>query len=299
MKKFIIITDSCADLDKEKRERYDIEYLPMRVLYDDHDIPASLDWKYISYKAFYELMRNGKRFKTAQVNASEYKETFEKYIKEGYDILSISCSSALSSSFHASEVVRDELKAKYPEAKIYCVDSRNSSLGLGIICMTASKLRANGVDIEDTYNYIENHKQEVNQLVTVESLSYLKRAGRVSTMSAVFGGMLQVKPIIISDINGQNTAVEKVKGRKNSFARIVQMFNERYQENENQMICVVNSDCEEDAKTLRDMILEANKDKNLEITIEKIGPIVGASTGPGTVGVFFFGKPETFDSNKK
>ena len=102
--------------------------------------------------------------------------------------------------------------------------------------MTASELRAEGKSIDETAQYIEAHKQEVNQFATVESLNYLKRAGRVSTTSAVFGGLLQVKPIIISDADGQNVAVEKVKGRKNSLVRLADLFKETYRSNPHQRI---------------------------------------------------------------
>ena len=97
MNKFAIITESCADLTKELRQKYDIDYVNMRYIYDDNDVPASLDWEYMPYRDFYDLMRNGTRVKTAQVPNADYEEKFTAYLEKGYDILSISCSSALSS----------------------------------------------------------------------------------------------------------------------------------------------------------------------------------------------------------
>lgn len=288
MKNFVIVTDSCSDLDKETREKYDIDYLPMRILYEDKDIPASLDWEQISFKDFYKLMRDGVRVRTSQVNAGEYVAAFEKYISDGYGILSISCSSALSSSYKGSLVARDELKEKHPEAEIICIDSRNSCWGLGSLCITAAKLRGEGKSLTEVADYIEKNKQRMNQFCTVESLAYLKRAGRVSATSAVFGGLLQVKPIIISDVNGQNSAIEKVKGRKNSFERLVQMFLSAYEKDPYQRIVVAHADCLDDAEELKSALVE--KLSGEEIEIKKIGPIIGASAGPGTVAIYGFGK---------
>ncbi len=288
MSKFIIVTDSCSDLDRETREKYDITYLPMRVLYEDKDIAANLDFEEISYKDFYNLMRDGVRIKTAQVNESEYYTAFEQYVTQGYDVLSISCSSALSSSYKGSLVARDKIMEKYPEAQVVCIDSRNSCWGLGLLCITASRLREEGKSVTETAEYIEANKQRMNQFITVESLTYLKRAGRVSATSAVFGGMLQIKPIIISDVNGQNTPIEKVKGRKNSLARLVELFTASYENDPYQLIVIAHADCEEDAVTVKEALAARLPGETIEI--RKIGPVIGASAGPGTIAVHGYGK---------
>lgn len=292
MKKFVIVTDSCSDLRKELREKYDIEYIPMHTIWDDKDLPASLDWEYIDYKEFFKLMRNGTRFMTSQINREEYTQRFEQYINDGYDILSISCSSALSASVKGSYQVRDELLQKYPDSKIVCVDSLNSCYGLGLMCIVASKMRAEGKSIEEVGSWLEENKLRFNQLCTVDSLNYLRRAGRVSAGSAVFGGLLDIKPIIISDIVGNNKAIEKVKGRRTSIKRLVSMFTEVYESNPYQMVVVAHADCEEEGLDLKQRI-EAVLPEQVEVLFERIGPIIGASAGPGTVAVYCIGKPVT------
>ena len=265
MKKFVIITDSCSDLERELREKYEIDYVPMSFRCEGKEYVADLDWKELSAPDFYDMMRKGKIFKTAQVNANQYREAFEKYIESGCDILSISCSSGLSNSVNESRKVANELKEKYPDSKIYCIDSLNSCYGLGLLCITASELRKEGLSIEEVAEYIEKNKLKMNQECTVEKLTYLKNAGRVSATSAFFGGLLSVKPIIISDVNGQNNAVEKVKGRKTSFSRIAERVKERIAECEYQEIYVVHGDFEEDAKEfaeeIRKVLPESLKNK--------------------------------------
>lgn len=298
MRDFVIVSDSCCDLEKSVREKYGVEYIPMRMIYGDTDIPASLDWEQVSSKQFYDMMRDGVRIHTALITTEEFKEAFEKYIAQGKDIIYIACSSALSNSFKSSLPARDALLKQYPESKIYCIDSRNACLGLGIIVLTAADLRAEGKTIEEVAAYIEEHKQEVNQFATVESLNYLKRAGRVSTTSAVFGGLLQVKPIIISDTDGQNVAVEKVKGRKNSLVRLADLFKETYRENPHQRVFVVHADCPDGAEELKKLVEERLPDKSVPIYTAGIGPIIGATVGPGTLAVYCYGKEVTFKNAK-
>lgn len=295
MKKYIIVTDSCSDLNREMRDKYEIDYIPMRLLYENKDIPANLDWEEISFEDFYKKQREGVKFKTAQINTDVYAAEFEKYIAQGYDVLSVSCSSALSNSYKCSTMARDELKQKYPDFEIICIDSRNACSGLGSLCITASRLRAEGKTIAETADYIEKNKQRMNQFCTVESLNYLKRAGRVSATSAVMGGLLQIKPIIISDVKGQNAAIEKVKGRKNSFERLVQMFSEAYETDPYQRIVVAHADCYDDILVLKKMVEEKLPDKSIEVEVQKIGPIIGATTGPGTVVIYCYGKEVTVE----
>ncbi len=296
MRKFIIVTDSCSDLDKDLREKFDIDYIPMHINFEGKEYDADLDYKEISLEEYYNLMKNGVRIKTAQINANEYYPFFEKYIKDGYDVLSISCSSALSHSVEESVKAKDQLKEKYPEAKIICIDSLTACFALGLLCIRASELRAEGKTIEETAEWIEKYKLTVNQECTVETLKYLKQAGRVSAASAFFGGLLSVKPIIISDVTGINAAVEKVKGRMNSINRLVERFKDEYRSLPYQRVRVVHGDSLEDGKLLLEKVKEAIPDKDVEITFGNIGPIVGATTGPGTLALYFYGKEVTFNS---
>lgn len=294
MRKFVIVTDSSSDLGLNLREKYDIDYIAMRISYDDVDIPASLDWEYIPVKDFYNLMRDGKRIKTAQINVADYQKSFSAYLEQGVDVLYLACSSALSTSYANSVRVAEELMKEHPEAKIICVDAKNSCLGLGLMAIAASKMRARGQTIEEVAEYIEKNRLKMNQLATVDNLKYLKRAGRVSTASAVFGGLLQVKPIIISDAIGQNYACEKVKGAKNAMKRMVELFKDSYdKDGDFPTIGIVHADNEAAADELAAAAIEALGDKNVEIITSYIGPIIGASTGPGTIAIYFFGKEVT------
>ena len=300
MRKFVIIGDSCCDLNKDYRTKYDISYLPMHMSYKDGEetktLDASLDWEVIPVGEYYNMIRNGTRFLTAQIRAAEYQECFEKHLEEGCDILYIACSSALSASWKSSVGVAEELMQKYPGSKIYCIDSRNSSFGAGILCLTASTLRAEGKTIDEVAQWVEENKLKSNQECTVDKLSYLKQAGRVSAATAFFGGLLNVKPIIISDAKGQNFSVEKVKGRKASMERIVERFAERYESNPYQRVYIAHCDCVEEAEELKAMVEAVIPDKDVLVEVAYIGPIVGGSAGPGTLAIYFLGKEVTVNA---
>ena len=293
MKNYVIVTDSCSDLTKELRDQFGIDYIPMHMMIDGKEYNADLDFKDISYKDFYAILRAGTRITTAQVTAYEFTQKFEEYIANGNDVLYISCSSALSASIKASLVAREELLKKYPDSKIVCVDSLNSCFGLGNLCYVASVMRSEGKTIEETAAWLEANKLTSHQECTVESLTYLKRAGRVSAAKAFFGGLLNKKPIIISDALGQNHAVETVKGRRASMERIAERMLENYEDTEYQRVVICDADDDNAANELQATIEAKFGDKKLEITRGKIGPIIGASAGPGTVAVYFFGKEVT------
>lgn len=298
MNKFVIVTDSCSDLTKGLRTQYDIDYIPMHTICDGTDTPASLDWEYIPCKEFYTRLRNGTRFMTAQITQGEYIERFTQYLEQGYDILSISCSSALSASVKGSYMARDELLQKYTDRKIYCVDSLNSCFGLGMLCITASKMRQEGKTIDEVYDWLEANKLKANQFCTVDSLEYLRRAGRVAAGKAFFSGLLNIKPIIISDADGQNNAVDKVMGRKLAIKKLVTDFVENYESSPYQIVCVAHADCEEEALAFKQKIVDALPDKDVPVLFNTLGPIIGASAGPGTIAVYFYGKEVTYRSAK-
>lgn len=291
MRQFAIIGDSTCDLNKDLRAKLEIDYVQMNFVLEGKEYPASLDWEGMSVKDFYDQMRAGKRITTTQVPAEAYIEKFTEYLEKDMDVLYISCSSALSGSVNTARVVAKELLEKNPEAKIICLDALNSSFGQGIEIMWASKMRSDGSPIEEVAEFLEKNRNCVNQTAVVEKLEYLRRAGRVTASSAFFGNLIGIKPILISDAKGQNFAIKKVKGMQKSFEEIVAMVKERIIEPETQIIYISHADTADNAEKLGNMIKEAVGCK--DICIGYIGPIVGASVGPGTIGVYYVGKEET------
>ena len=295
MRDFVILTDSTSDLTLEMRQQFGIEYVPMQYIIDGVQYKASLDWESHDPKTYYDLMRNGTRVYTSQILRETYYDAFSKAISEGKDVIYIACSSALSASINVAHLVAAELAEQHPEAAIYCIDSLISSLGQGYLAMEASRKRAAGVSSADTAAYIESIKLCINQCGTVASLEYLRRAGRVKASKAFFGNLFGVKPIIISDIKGQNYAYKKAKGIVNARVAIAehicQAANGVYEE-----LFLTHADCLEDIELLKEEILKIAPFK--KVTVSTIGPIVGASVGPGTVIAFCHGTEVTIEGNE-
>ncbi len=295
MNDFVIITDSTCDLDLEARKKLNIDYAPMNYIVDEEEYIASLDWDSHSVNDFYNLMRNGKRVFTTQVPKTVYYDKFKAAIEQNKAVIYISCSSALSGSVNIARAVAEELKSEHPNSEIYCIDSLISSLGQGHLVEIASKKRSEGLSAAQTAKHIEDIKLCVNQCGTVDSLEYLKRAGRVKASKAFFGNLFSVKPIIISDIKGQNYAYKKAKGKSNARTAIAEHILDAANGNYDKLY-ISHADCLEEAEALRDAILSKADFK--EVVMGVIGPIVGASVGPGTVIAFTFGKEVTIEGDE-
>lgn len=295
MRDFVILGDSTCDLDEATREQYGIEYVPMNYIFDDVEYVASLDWESHSAKEYYDLIRGGKRSFTTQVPKNVYYDAFKAAVDAGKAVVYISCSSALSGSINVAKLVADEVKAQCPDAEIYCVDSLISSLGQGHLLMEASRKRSEGLGVEETARHIESIRLCVNQCGTVASMEYLRRAGRIKASKAFFGNLFGVKPIIISDRKGQNYAYKKVKGTANARVAIAEHIKEAangvYED-----LYISHADCLTEAELQRDEILKIAPFKNVHIGT--IGPIVGASVGPGTIIAFCFGNEVTIEGNE-
>ncbi len=291
MRNYAIIGDSTCDLNKNLREQLGVDYVQMNYVLDGKEYPASLDWEGLSAKEFYDQMRAGKRITTTQVPAESYLKKFQEYLDQDMDVLYISCSSALSGSVNTARVIARDLLEKNPEAKIICVDALNSSFGQGIEIMWASKMRSEGTPIEEVAEFLEKNRNCVNQSAFVEKLEYLKRAGRVTASSAFFGNLIGIKPLLISDAKGQNFAIKKVKGMQKTMEEAVALVKERIIEAEDQIIYISHADSKENAETIGEMVKEATGCKG--IFIDYMGPIVGASVGPGTMGIYYVGQEET------
>lgn len=291
MSDFIILTDSSCDLGKAMREELDVEYIMMTIACQDKEYGCSLDWEEFTPQEFYDRMRGGDQFKTSQIPISVYEENFERHLSAEKDILSLTCSSGLSGSVNASFLARDSVLKKYPGRKIFCVDTLRGSLGQGMLVYYASKLRKEGKTIEETARWIEDNRLNIHQVGTVDDLVYLKRAGRVTGLVHVMSKIFKIKPIIISDSKGQNKSVAKVRGRQTSLKKLIEFVRQHIVRPEEQTLFIVHADCLNDALALKKELTEAVGCK--DVYINWVGPTVGATVGPGMIGIYFYGDKVT------
>lgn len=284
--KTIIFTDSCCDLPIKFVKENNIEVMELRVNLKGEDIPDDLG-ESINYKDFYKLIRNGEIPTTSQVNIGEFQEKFEKYVNEGYSIIYIGFSSALSGCINSARLAAENIKLDNKNADIRIIDSKSASMGLGLLVFYAAKMLKEGKSRDQIVNWIEENKLRVNHWFTVDDLNHLKRGGRISNSVAIVGRMLSIKPIMHVDNEGRLIPVYKVKGRKKSIKVLQEKIAEKIVNPEEQTIFISHGDCLEEAEHLKELITSEIKVK--DVIINNIGPVIGSHAGPGTIALFFIG----------
>jgi len=285
MNDYIIMTDSCCDLPDELAKELGISVLPLSVLIDEKTYKNYLDGREISFSEYYELLRAGSLGKTSAVNVFEFTAEMEKYLSAGKDILYMGFSSVLSGTYSAATIATEELKDKYPERKIITVDTLSASMGQGLFVYLAVQKKKAGASIEEVYEFVENNKMNIVQWFTVDDLNHLKRGGRVSAVAAVFGTMLNIKPVMHVDNEGRLTVVEKVRGRKASINGLVKALKDRV--TDKSIAFVSHGDCLDEAEFLASKLKTEAGIEN--VVISYVGPVIGTHSGPGTLAMFFVG----------
>ena len=288
MKKFQVIADSTSDLEKKFRDEYEIDYFKMNFTISDTEYSADLDWTELSPLEYYTMMRNGKRSITSFSTTEVFINKMKEYLDKGLDILYIACSTKLSGTRGSAEKIANELLKDYPERRVVCYDSLRSNYSQGLMAIDAAKLALEGKSMDEVVEYLDKNVLKYQVHAIVGSLEWLKKAGRVKASKAFFGTLMQVKPVICSDAHGNNYAYEKVFGRKKSIERLLDIVVDRFEDPENHMICIEHADCQEEAEYVAKQIEERCHPK--AINISSVGPIIGATVGPDTITVSFFGK---------
>lgn len=287
MRDYVITTDSCCDLTEELSRKAQLTVIPMVLTLANKEYRNYLDGREISVKDFYARLRAGENASTAAVNMDVFTTVFEDVLKQGKDVLYLGFSSGLSSTYHVSTLVAEELSQKYPESKIYCVDTLAASMGEGLLVYLAAMEKQNGKTIEEVRDFAESHKLNLCHWFTVDDLNHLKRGGRVSAATALVGSLLNIKPILHVDDEGHLINVGKVRGRKASVEELFNNMKKSAIDPQGQTVFISHGDCEEDALTLKKMVEKEFHPK--EIKINAIGPVIGAHSGPGTLALFFLG----------
>lgn len=287
MNKFIITTDTTSDLPDDYLRQHGIGLLP---LYYSLNGTVYGEENALEPKAFYHIMREGALPTTMAVNPDHAKKVFNHYLDEGYDILHIAFSSALSGSFSVAGSIAREICDERPGTRIIVVDSLCASLGEGLLIHKAVVMKESGKSIEETADWLEKNKLNLCHMFTVDDLHHLHRGGRVSKATAIIGTLINVKPVLHVDNEGRLIPLNNVRGRKKALISLVDQMEQRlkdYPQN-NDIIFISHGDCEEDARFVADQITERFGIK--DFLINYVSPTIGAHSGPGTVALFFMGK---------
>lgn len=292
---FVIITDVTCDLPESYYDQAHIPVVPFMYTIDGVEYDGTFAHS-LNPHLFYEKLKNGSTSKTSAVSPDLLCRFFEHSLKENKDIVYLSFSSGLSSTYQNACIARDELLPAYESqgAVIRCVDSLCASLGQGLfVDLVVRKSKEPNIDANALADYAESIKQHVCHYFTVDDLHHLYRGGRVSKTAAIFGTMLGIKPVLHVDEAGHLIPIGKVRGRKASLDALVLKMGTKIDGQENPYVFISHGDCEKDAEYVAKQVKEKYGIKTK--IINPIGPVIGTHSGPGTVALFFVGS----DRNEK
>jgi DegV family protein with EDD domain len=287
MSDFVILTDSSADLSADMVQKLNVEVLPLGFVLDNQSYRNYPDNRDMDPHVFYERLRAGNVATTNAVNVAQYVEALEPLLQSGKDVLVLAFSSGLSTTYNSSRLAVEELSARYPERKLYTVDTLCASLGQGLLVWYAARERDRGRSIEEVRDWIEEHRLNICHQFTVDDLHFLKRGGRISAATAVVGTMLQIKPVLHVDNEGHLINIGKARGRQASLKALVDKMEQTALDSGSLTVFISHGDCLEDARTVADMV--KNRFGVEEVYINYVGPVIGAHSGPGTVALFYAG----------
>ncbi len=290
MGNYVLSCCSTVDLKPEHLESRDINYICFHYSLDDVEYLDDLG-QTMSYEEFYKALENGAEPKTWQVNADEYMEYFEKFLKEGKDVVHLCISSGLSGSYNSALIAQKELSEKYPDRKLFVIDSLAASSGYGLFMDKLADLRDSGMSAEEVADWAEKNKLRLHHWFFSTDLTFFIKGGRVSKASGFVGTILGICPLLNVSFEGKLIPRQKVRTKRKVMAEIVAKMEEHADGGTgySDKCYMCNSNCLEDAKAVADMVKERFTSIDGDVIINDIGTTVGSHAGPGTVALFFWG----------
>ncbi len=284
MSMYQIITDSGCDLPKEKLNQLGVKLVPLTVNFRGESLEDSVDE---GIKTLYDGLRAGETASTSAVNPDRWAAAMEPALQEGKDVLVITFSSGLSTTYQSAVIAANELLETYPQRQIKVVDSLCASLGQGLLVWYACQKQSQGLSLSDLAAWLEENRMRLCHWFTVDDLMYLKRGGRVSATTALLGTMLNIKPVLHMDNEGHLINMSKTRGRKAAIDALAAKAVQLGLPGRNELMYICHGDCLEDAEYLAKKLKETTEVK--EVFIGYTGAVIGSHSGPGTLAVFFLG----------
>ena len=287
---YILSCCSTADLSKEHFHKRDIQYVCFYFTLGDREYMDDLG-ESVPPAELYRRMVAGEDTKTSQVSVAEYEALFEKNLKQGKDILHVTLSTGISGTYNSACVAQENLSERYPDRKIYVVDSLGASSGYGLIMETLVDLRDAGMGIDELHQWIESHKLELHHWFFSTDLTFYIRGGRISRTAGFIGSVMGICPLLNMDNEGKLIPREKIRTKKKVIRRIVDKMEENARDGRDYSgKCFLSqSECMEDAREVAALVEERFPKLDGKVQIFPIGATIGSHTGPGTIALFFWG----------
>ena len=290
MNDYCLTCCSTVDLTPEQLERRGIRFACFHFEIDGRDYPDDMG-QTVTADQLFHMMEGGAMTRTHHVNVHEYIQLFESVLSEGRDVLHVTLSSGLSGTWNSACVARDQLLAKYPQRKIYIVDSLGASSGYGLIMDTLADLKDGGMDIDALRAWIEANKLRMHHWFFSTDLTFYVRGGRISRTAGMVGTMLHICPLLNMNDQGLLIPREKIRTKRKVIQRVIEMM-EAHAENGldySGKCYLCHSICPDSAAEVARRIEERFPNLNGSVQIYPIGSTIGSHTGPGTISIFFWG----------
>lgn len=236
---------------------------------------------------FYNLQRQGYFASTTQINPQTYHFYFNRALMQGMDVLYLGFSSGMSGCMQSAQITAEELKEKYPERKIICIDTLCASVGEGFLVLEAARRQAQGMEMNELAMWVMENRLKVCHCFTVDVFDHLKHGGRVGAASAAMGTMLGIKPMLHVNDAGKLAVVGKPRGQKKAMEALLKQMETLWALQSGQRVIIGHGDAPEKAEQLRKALAEKFPDADIQAAY--IGPVIGAHTGPGMLAVIFWG----------
>ncbi len=291
MNPYILSCEMPADLSKEHFEKRDILYIPFHFFLDEKEYLEDFG-KTVPFPDFYKKIAAGAMTRTSQPNISEYVAAFTPYLEKGQDVVHLCLSSGISGAYNSCKNAAEILAERFPGQKVYVIDSLAASSGMGLLADMAADRRDEGMTAAELADWLEKNRLRVHHWFFTTDLSTFVRGGRVSKAAGVFGGLLDICPLLNVDPAGKLTAREKIRTKKRVIRETVKKM-EQFAENGRAYDgkCYISqSACYEDARAVADLIEERFPNLKGKVEINWVGNLIGSHTGPGTVALFFCSK---------
>lgn len=278
-----IVTDSTSYIADEYIKKYDINIVSLNVIINGVS-SREVD---IENEVFYEEIKNSKEIpKSSQPIPNEMLNTFKEIVKDGDSIVGIFLSSKMSGTYSNANMIKDMILEDYPDAEIHILDSKTNCMQMGFAVIEAARTASEGKSINEVINAANHVINNSRFLFTPETLEYLKKGGRIGGAAALFGNVLQIKPIL-TVVNGETSVFKKVRTRKKAIEEIVKTVLEEIESKGLGDIVVHHINCQEDGLKLA-KALENKLGKKVDI--QSIGPVIGVHVGPGSIGIAYYTK---------
>lgn len=290
MNEYVLSCCSTADLSEEHFKERKIHYICFHYEMDGVEYADDLG-KSMKFDDFYRKMTEGAETKTSQVNADEFETYFESFLQQGKDIVHVCLSSGISGVYNSAMIAKQDMEEKYPDRKIYVIDSLGASSGYGLLMDKLADMRDWGKSAQEIVEFAEQNKLKLNHWFFSTDLTFYVKGGRISKTAGVFGTALGICPLLNMDNNGKLVPRAKIRTKKKVIKEIVARMEENAQDGiaYSGKCYISESACMGDAKAVASMIEEKFPSMNGKVVINSIGTTIGSHTGPGTVAVFFWG----------